>query len=109
MLSGSSLGALRELVAVAGILFRLEKIVKKQHANVQAYPMDEDTIAMFNAPNNALIGQFIHQHPMGPIMWEQTGYEQNAYYCENNIITTNIVGCANNSSPITSTTSRKAA
>ena len=27
--------------------------------------MDEDTIAMLNAPNNALIGQFIHQHPMG--------------------------------------------
>jgi hypothetical protein len=32
-----------------------------------------------------------------------------AYYCENNIITTNIVGCANNSSPITSTTSGEAA
>jgi hypothetical protein len=29
--------------------------------------------------------------------------------CENNIITTNIVGCANNSSPITSTTSGEAA
>ncbi len=65
--------------------------------------MDEDTIAMLNAPNNAVICEFIHQHPMGPIVWEQTGYEKDAYYCENNIITTNIVGCANNSSPITST------
>ncbi len=64
---------------------------------------------MLNAPNNALIGQFIHQHPMGPIVWEQTQYEQDAYYCENNIITTNIVGCANNSSPITSTTFGEAA
>jgi hypothetical protein len=36
-------------------------------------------------------------------------YEQDAYYCENNIITTKIVGCANNSSPITSTTSGEAA
>ncbi len=71
--------------------------------------MDEDTIAMLNAPNNALIGQFIHQHSMGPIIWEQTRYEQDACYCENNIITTNIVGCANNSSPITSTTSGEAA
>jgi hypothetical protein len=71
--------------------------------------MDEDTIAMLNAPNNALIGQFIHQHPMGPIIWEQTRYKQDAYYCENNIITINIVGCANNSSPITSTTSGEAA
>ncbi len=71
--------------------------------------MDKDTIAMLKAPNNALIGEFIHQHPMGPIVWEQTGYEQDAYYCENNIITTNIVGCANNSSPITSTTSGRAA
>ena len=35
------------------------------------FPMDEDTIAMLNAPNNALIGQFIRQHPMGPIIWEQ--------------------------------------
>jgi hypothetical protein len=71
--------------------------------------VDEDTIAMLNAPNYALIGEFIHQHSMGPIVWEQTRYEQDAYYCENNIITTNIVGCANNSSPITSTTSGEAA
>jgi hypothetical protein len=70
--------------------------------------VDENTIAMLNAPNNALIGQFIHQHPMGPIIWAQTQYEQDAYYCEINIITTNIVGCANNSSPITSTTSGEA-
>ena len=33
------------------ILFRSENIVNKQHADVQAYPMDEDTIAMLNAPN----------------------------------------------------------
>jgi hypothetical protein len=46
---------------------------------------------------------------MGPIVWEQTRYEQDAYYCENNIITTNIVGWANNSSPITNTTSGEAA
>ncbi len=71
--------------------------------------MNEDIVAMLNAPNNALIGQFIHQHPMGPIIWEQTRYEQDAYYCDKNIITTIIVGCANNSSPITSTTSVKAA
>jgi hypothetical protein len=71
--------------------------------------MDEDTIAMLNASNNALIGEFIHQFPMGPIKLEQTGYEQDEYYCENNIISTNIVGCANNSSPITSTTSGEAA
>ncbi len=77
--------------------------MKKQHAEVRAYPMDEHTIAMFNAPNDALIGEFIHQHPMGPIIWEHTQYKQDAYYCENNIITTNIVGCANNSLPIPST------
>ncbi len=71
--------------------------------------MDEYTIAMLNAPNDASIGEFIHQHLMGPIVWEQTRYEQDAYYCENNILTTNIVGCANNPSPITSTTSGEAA
>jgi hypothetical protein len=62
------------------ILFRSEIIAKKLHADVRAYPMDEDTIAMLNAPNNALIGKFIQQHPMGPIIWAQTGYEQDAYY-----------------------------
>ncbi len=41
-------------------LFRLENIAKKQHADVRAYPVDEHMIAMLNAPNNALIGQFIH-------------------------------------------------
>jgi hypothetical protein len=45
---------------------------------------------------------------MGPIVWEQTRNEQDAYYCENNIITTNIMGCASNSSLITSTTLGKA-
>ncbi len=54
------------------ILFRSENIAKKQHADTRAYPVDEDTIAILNAPNNALIGKFIHQHPMGPIVWEQT-------------------------------------
>ncbi len=51
---------------------QIRNIAKKQHADVRAYPMDEDTIAMLNASNNALIGEFIHQHPMGPITWEQT-------------------------------------
>jgi hypothetical protein len=85
------------------------KHCKKQNADIQAYPVDKDTIAMLKAPNIALIGEFIHQHPMGPIVWEQTQYKQDAYYCKNNIITTNIVGCANNSSSNTSPTSGKAA
>jgi hypothetical protein len=38
--------------------------------------VDEDTIAMLNAPNNALIGEFLHQHPIGPIVWEQIRYEK---------------------------------
>jgi hypothetical protein len=53
------------------ILFRSENTAKNQHADVQAYPVDKDTITMLNAPNNALIGEFIHQNPMGPIVWEQ--------------------------------------
>jgi hypothetical protein len=52
------------------ILFRSENIAKKQHADIRAYPMDEDTIAMLNPPKNALIGQFKHQNSMGPIIWE---------------------------------------
>jgi hypothetical protein len=67
--------------------------MKKQHADVQAIPLDKDTVAMLNAPNDALAGALKQQHPMGPIVWEQMWNEQEAYYCENNIITTNIVGC----------------
>jgi hypothetical protein len=63
---------------------------------------------MLNAPNDALAGALKQQNPIGPIAWEQTRNEQDAYYCENNIITTNIVGCASNSSPVTSTTLGKA-
>ena len=50
------------------IQFRSKNIEKTQHADVRAYPVDEDTIAMLKAPNNALIGEFIHQHPMRPIV-----------------------------------------
>jgi hypothetical protein len=65
-------------------------------------------MAMLNVPNDALAGALKQQHPMGPIVWEKTRNEQDAYYCEIIIITTNIVGCASNSSLITSTTSGKA-
>jgi hypothetical protein len=90
------------------ILFKSENVPKKQHADVQAIPLDKDTVAMLNAPNDALAGALKQQHPMGPTVWEQTRNKQEAYYCENNIITTNIVGCASSSSLITSTTSGKA-
>jgi hypothetical protein len=53
-------------------IIQTRKHCKKQHADIQAYPVDKDTIAMLNAPNNALIDEFIHQPPMGPIVWEQT-------------------------------------
>ncbi len=63
---------------------------------------------MINTLKDALTGTLKEQHPIGPIVWEQTRYEQDAYYCENNLIVTNIIDCANNSSPITSISSSKA-
>ena len=90
------------------ILFKSENIEKKQHADVQGRPLDKDTLAMLNASNDALSGALKRQHPIGPIVWELTRDKQDVYYCENNIITTNLVGCAKNSSPITSTTSGEA-
>ncbi len=62
---------------------------------------------MINTPK-ALTGTLKKQHPIGPIVWEQTRYEQVAYYCENNLIVTNIIDCANNSLPITSISSGEA-
>ncbi len=88
--------------------FQAGKCCKKTACRCKAIPLDKDTMEMLNAPNDALAGPLKQQHPMGPIVWEQTQNEQDVYYCENNIISTNIVGCASNSSPITSTTSGKA-
>jgi hypothetical protein len=70
--------------------------------DVQAFPIDDDTVAMINTPKDALTGTLKEQHPIGPIVWEQTQYEQDAYYCENSLIVTNIIDYANNLSPITS-------
>jgi hypothetical protein len=39
--------------AILIILFKSENIANKQHADVQARPLDKDTMAMLNAPNNA--------------------------------------------------------
>ncbi len=94
--------------AILIILFKLENVTKKQCGDVRATPLDKDTVAMLNAPNDALAGALKQQHPMGPIVWEQTRNEQEAHYCENKIITTNILVCASNSSSITSTTSGEA-
>ena len=71
--------------------------------------MDEHTTKSMKTPTNALIGEFKQQHPMGPVIWEQTRQEADAYYCENNLIATNIQEHAQNSSPITSEASGEAA
>ena len=89
-----------EHLSSSGYTIQVRKHCKKPTCRRMSLPCGQSTIAMLKAPNNALIGEYIHQHPMGPIVWEKTGYEQDAYYCKNNIITTNIDGCANNSSPI---------
>jgi hypothetical protein len=82
----------KKTCAILVILFKSENVAKKQRADVQAIPLDKDTVAMLNTLNDALAGALKQQRPMRPIVWEQTGNEQDAYYCENNIITTNIVG-----------------
>jgi hypothetical protein len=61
-----------EYLSPSDYTIQIEKNAKKQHGDVRAYHMDEHTIAMLNASNKALIGDFFHQHPMVPIVWEQT-------------------------------------
>ncbi len=53
--------------AILIILFKSENVAKKQHADVQAISLDKDTVAMLNAPNDALAGALKQQHPMGVI------------------------------------------
>ncbi len=54
------------------ILFKSENVEKKQRADVQGRPLDKDTLAMLNAPNDALSGALKRQHPIGPFVWELT-------------------------------------
>jgi hypothetical protein len=54
------------------ILFKSKNVEKKQHADVQGRPLDKDTLAMLNKPNDALSGALKQQHPIGPIVWELT-------------------------------------
>jgi hypothetical protein len=65
-----------KICAILIILFKSENVTKKQHADVQVIPLDKDTMAMLNAPNDALASALKQQHPMGPIVWEQTWNEQ---------------------------------
>jgi hypothetical protein len=57
------------------ILFMPENVAKTQCVDVPARSLDKDTVAMLNAPNDALAGALKQQHPMGPIVWEQTPHE----------------------------------
>jgi hypothetical protein len=71
--------------------------------------LDEHTSEFMNIPTDALTGAFKRQHPMGPYVCKQTRQDTDAYYCENNLIATNIQDHASNSLAITSATSGKAA
>ncbi len=62
--------------AILIILFKLENVTKNQHADVQTIPFDKDTVAMLNAPNDALASALKQQHPIGHIVREQTRNEQ---------------------------------
>ncbi len=66
-------------------------------------------IKLTKTPIDALTGEFKQKHLMGPVVWEQTRKEPDAYYCENNLISTNIKDHATNSSPMTNETSGEAA
>jgi hypothetical protein len=91
------------------ILFRSENVEKKINADVRSFPLDEHTIKLMNTPIDALTGECKQKHPLGPVVWEQTRKEADAYYCENKLIATNIQEDATNSSPITTETSGEAA
>jgi hypothetical protein len=89
------------------IYFSNQKMFKRKKDRHTQFPLDKHTIELMNTPTDALTGAFKQQHPMG--VWEQTRQEADAYYCENNLIATNIQNHATNSSPITSSTSGEAA
>ena len=84
-------------------------MLKRKKAGVHSFPLDEHTIELMNTPTDALTGEFKQQHSMGPVIWEQTRQEADAYYCENNLVATKIQEHATNSSAITNKTSGKAA
>ena len=68
------------------IIFRSENVEKKIKADVRSFPLDKHTIKLMETPIDALTGEFKQKHPMGPVVWEQTRKEADAYYCENHLI-----------------------
>ncbi len=42
--------------AILIILFKSKNVAKTHRADVQARPLDKDTVAMLNVPNDALAG-----------------------------------------------------
>ena len=67
------------------------------YTNPKMFSMDEHTIKLMKTPTNALVGELKQQHPMGPVIWEQTRQEADACYCKNSLIATNILDHATNS------------
>jgi hypothetical protein len=64
------------------ILFKLENVAKKQRADVQAIPLDKDTVPMLNAPNDALAGALKQQHPMGLMPGNKHGMNKKHFIVE---------------------------
>jgi hypothetical protein len=62
--------------------------------------VDDSKKMQFNRALDLLAGEFRYPHCDGAIIWEQQRFEEDKYYVEQNLITTNLVQCHNNASVI---------
>ncbi|CAN0199302.1 unnamed protein product [Lampetra planeri] len=69
-----------------------------QRAILVGLPVDQATLDVIDGPYDPLRSQLIRPHHFGPIVWEMRRPATDAMLVESNLITTNLVGCHNNSS-----------
>jgi len=73
---------------------------KNIKASLSSHAINQETVDVLSKPMNPLNGQFCRAHTKGPVLWEMHRPEKDEYFVEQNLITTNLLECHNNSSCI---------
>ena len=77
-----------------------EDVKKNIKASLSSHAINPETANVLSKPLNPLNGQLCRAHTKGPVLWEMHRPEKDEYFVEQNLITTNLLECHNNSSAI---------
>jgi hypothetical protein len=71
-----------------------------KRAILSGYAVDKATLSLIDGSYRPLDGQLIRPHSNGPVVWELHRPSLDTMFVETNLLTTNLIGCHNNSSLI---------